>query len=177
MSQLLDLVPTEIHDLEERDLNALVHEAVEFAELGAADAEVSVSEVYSPASPLCTVDADRVTRLLDNLLRNAFAHTPRGGEITVTTAVIGESLSVAIHNTGSYVAPEDRERVFQPFVSGRGNGTGLGLAIAQQIAYAHGGSIDLTSDETQGTTFTVLLPSAESIAPRPDTRPTLAGAA
>jgi signal transduction histidine kinase len=177
VSQLLDLVPTEIHDLEQRDLNTLVHEAVEFAEIGAADSGVAVSEVYSSASPLCTVDADRVTRLFDNLLRNAFAHTPQGGEITVTTEVVGESLSVAIHNTGSFVAPEDRERIFQPFVSGRGNGTGLGLAIAQQIAYAHGGSIDLVSDEARGTTFTLLLPSAESIAPRSESRPTLAGAA
>ena len=47
---------------------------------------------------------------------------------------------VEVANTGSYIAPEEHERIFQPFVSGRAGGTGLGLAIAQQIVFAHGAS-------------------------------------
>jgi signal transduction histidine kinase len=158
VSQLLDLVPTEIHDLEDRDLNSLVHEAVEFAVVGAPTQEVEIREEYAAGLPLCTVDADRITRVFDNLVRNAFAHTPDAGTITVSTAQRGDELLVTIHNTGSFVVLEDRERIFQPFVSGRGSGTGLGLAIAQQIAYAHGGTIEVDSGVGRGTSFVLSLP-------------------
>ncbi len=159
VSQLLDLVPTEIHDLEERDLNGLVREAVEFASVGEIANRVQVEEHYAQTLPPCTVDADRITRVFDNLLRNAFAHTPDGGAIVVTTGQRDGNLIVTIHNTGSFVELEDRERIFQPFVSGRGSGTGLGLAIAQQIAYAHGGAIEVESARSAGTSFTLTLPT------------------
>ena len=163
VSQLLDLVPTEIHDLEERDLNDLVHEAVEFTAVGEAEHRIRVQEHYEEGLPRCTVDADRITRVLDNLLRNAFAHTPDGGLIVVTTAQRDSDLTVTIHNTGSFIELEDRERIFQPFVSGRGGGTGLGLAIAQQIAYAHGGTIEVESARGTGTGFTLSLPTREPL--------------
>ena len=159
VSQLLDLVPTEIHDLEQRDLNDLVHEAVEFTMVGELDRRVQLNENYAAELPRCLVDPDRITRLFDNLLRNAFAHTPDGGEISVSTALRDGALMVTIHNTGSFVELEDRERIFQPFVSGRGSGTGLGLAIAQQIAYAHGGAIEIESARATGTSFSLSLPS------------------
>lgn len=180
VSQLLDLVPTEIHDLEERELNGLVREAVEFTVIGMTDRQVQVEENYPPGLPLCKVDADRITRVFDNLLRNAFAHTPDGGTIVVTTGARDRDLFVTIHNTGSFVELEDRERIFQPFVSGRGSGSGLGLAIAQQIAYAHGGAIELESSRARGTSFTLSLPSRGVAAARPGSRDEgslLAGAA
>jgi len=168
VSQLLDLVPTEIHDLEERDLNGLVHEAVEFTMIGETDRGVQVKEHYPEELPFCTVDADRIARVFDNLLRNAFAHTPDGGTIVVTTGQRDGDLTVTIHNTGSFVELEDRERIFQPFVSGRGTGTGLGLAIAQQVAYAHGGAIEVESVRAVGTSFTLSLPSREPLSTQLD---------
>lgn len=158
VSQLLDLVPTEIQDLEERDLNGLVHEAVDFALVAETPGRVTVSQQYADGLAVCNVDPDRITRLFDNILRNALAHTPDGGEIEITTGQDDNTLFVGIHNTGSFVPLEDRERIFQPFVSGRGTGTGLGLAIAQQIAYAHGGTIEVESSRDAGTRFMVTLP-------------------
>lgn len=168
VSQLLDLVPTEIHDLEQCELNGLVHEAVEFTVVGETGRQVEVEERYASGLPLCTVDADRITRVFDNLLRNAFAHTPDGGTIVVTTAQLDGELVVTIFNTGSFIELEDRERIFQPFVSGRGNGTGLGLAIAQQIAYAHGGAIEVESARGTGTSFTVNLPMRQPLSTQLD---------
>jgi len=180
VSQLLDLVPTEIHDLEQRELNGLVREAVEFTVVGESERGIHMEEHYADGLPLCTVDPDRITRVFDNLLRNAFAHTPDGGTIAVTTGQRGSDLIITIHNTGSFVELEDRERIFQPFVSGRGSGTGLGLAIAQQIAYAHGGAIEVESGRGTGTSFTVSLPMREPLSVRIDAAdggPALAGAA
>ncbi|NKB87543.1 MAG: PAS domain S-box protein [Acidobacteria bacterium] len=179
VKQLLDLVPTEIQDLEERDLNGLVHEAVEFAVVAEAPGRVQIHQEYAEGLAVCNVDADRITRLFDNLLRNALAHTPDGGTISIATGQNDATLFVRIHNTGSFVALEDRERIFQPFVSGRGTGTGLGLAIAQQIAYAHGGTIEVESSRDDGTEFTVTLPVRQVLFADPTPAPTeaLAGAA
>ncbi|HJO03824.1 MAG TPA: ATP-binding protein [Acidobacteriota bacterium] len=158
VGQLLDLVPTEIHDLEQCDISALVRDTVEFVRMGRTeDDEVVLSEDLEPELPPCKVDPERLGRAVENLLRNAYAHTPAGGCIEVATRHRGAQVEVTIANTGSFVAPEDRERIFQPFVSGRG-GTGLGLAIAQQIVYAHGGSIDVDSTPEHGTVFILRLP-------------------
>ena len=162
VAQLLDLVPTEIHDLEQRDINSLVHETVEFVRMGRTEGDdVLLSEDLEPDLPPCMVDPERLSRAIENLLRNAYAHTPAGGRIEVVTRIRAAQVEVMVANTGSFVAPEDYERIFQPFVSGRG-GTGLGLAITQQIVYAHGGSIDLASTPERGTEFMLRLPFCEA---------------
>jgi signal transduction histidine kinase len=73
-----------------------------------------------------------------------------------------------VHNTGSYIPPEDARRVFERFfqldrnrASGNG-GSGLGLAIARELVQAHRGTIAVRSDPAQGTEFIVTLPAARS---------------
>lgn len=163
VGQLLDLVPTEMQDLERRDPVALVRETVEFVRLGELErAGIELVERYDEKLPACVIDADRIARAVENLVRNAYAHTPDGGTITVTTRSGAEGeIEIEVANTGSYVRPEDRDRIFQPFVSGRANGTGLGLAISRQIAYAHGGSLEVESVESSHTAFILRLPVAE----------------
>jgi signal transduction histidine kinase len=109
-----------------------------------------------------TADPGRIEQVLDNLLSNAINHTPPGGTITVTADIVGAEARIRVHNTGSYVPPEDRERIFQRFFhgDGAGAGTGLGLAIASEIARVHGGRIDLQSSPHDGTDFTLVLPAA-----------------
>ncbi len=115
-------------------------------------------------------------------MRNAYAHTPAGGTISVRTheSRRGE-IEIEIVNTGSYIPPERRERIFQPFVSGRANGTGLGLAIAKQIAHAHGGSLGVESSEAGVTGFVLRLPVAGEDAAipmlQPQPQPSLAAGA
>ncbi len=167
VGQLLDLVPTEIHDLEQRDLNSLIHDTVAFVGMGRPESDdVVVVEDYEHSLPPCMVDPERLGRAVENLLRNAYTHTPAEGRIEVATRVRDALVEVRVANIGSFVAPEDRERIFQPFVSGRG-GTGLGLAIAQQIVYAHGGSIDVHSTPERGTVFVLQFPvgDADLVAP------------
>ena len=105
-----------------------------------------------------SADAHRIGQVLDNLLSNAINHTPRDGKITVGAGASDEEVSIRVHNPGSFIPPEDRERIFQRFARGRnGKGTGLGLSIAQEIARSHGGRIDLETSTTDGTAFTLVL--------------------
>ncbi len=143
--------------------------------------------VHAPEPVAITGDPHRLGQMLDNLVENAFKHTPTGGTIDVTatreigrirgapTPRTGRASHVAalsVHNTGSYIPPEEAERVFERFYqvdkarAGNGSGRGLGLAIAREIVQAHGGHIDLESSAHAGTTFIVRLPSLE---PMPQT--------
>jgi len=119
--------------------------------------------------------------VLDNLVENAFKYTPPTGSVTITVGFEGSrppasgrgnarparTALLTVHNTGSYIAPEEAERVFERFYqvdkARAGNrGSGLGLAIAREIIQSHGGRIDLHSTVQGGTTFSVHIPALDS---------------
>jgi two-component system, OmpR family, sensor histidine kinase ResE len=126
-----------------------------------------------------TGDPHRLAQVVDNLLDNAFKHTPPGGTVSLISRREGQrspagrlsrqapSAVLAVHNTGSVIPPGEVERVFERFYqldkarAGRG-GRGLGLAIAREIVQAHGGRIDVESSAEGGTTFTLRFPLLES---------------
>jgi signal transduction histidine kinase len=122
-------------------------------------------------------DPHRLGQVLDNLVENAFKHTPPTGSVDVTAALedarsngsrparASRTALLTVHNTGSYIAPEEAERVFERFYQvdkarAGGDGSGLGLAIAREIVQAHGGRIELHSTPQSGTSFMVRIPAA-----------------
>jgi signal transduction histidine kinase len=113
------------------------------------------------APDLPPIDADelRLSQIVRNLAVNAAKYTSQG-EISITTAQRGASVTVAVRDTGPGIPPEEHEFVFVPFVKrdNRSSGVGLGLDIARQLARLHGGDIRLESEARQGSTFTVSLP-------------------
>lgn len=84
------------------------------------------------------IDADQMHRAIENLLRNAFEHTTDGVVLTVEQR--DAVLSISVSNPGEPLPEEIRDRLFEPFVSGRTDGNGLGLALVREIALAHGGT-------------------------------------
>lgn len=88
-------------------------------------------------------DPDAVGRALDNLIDNALDHTPSGGAIEVRARMNADSsvLVLQVSDNGAGIAPQVRDRLFEPFVSGRSDGIGLGLALTREIALAHGGTV------------------------------------
>ena len=96
-----------------------------------------------------------------NLLDNAVKFTPYGGEVRIKIEEREDSVCVSVINTGSTVAPENRERIFRKFFqedrSHSTKGNGIGLAVVRQIVNLHGGSVWVESEQ-DCTTFKVLLP-------------------
>ncbi|WP_325078892.1 ATP-binding protein [Sphaerospermopsis aphanizomenoides] len=112
-------------------------------------------------------------QVLINLLNNAVKFTPVDGQITleVITPTASEEqhyLQIAIRDTGIGIAPENLQRVFEPFiqVDSRLNrtyeGTGLGLTLVKRIVELHGGYITLTSELGVGSCFVIELPIPKS---------------
>lgn len=96
-----------------------------------------------------------------NLLDNAIKFTPSGGTVTVEIREAGESLAVTVHNTGSRIPPEQREKIFRKFYqadeSHATEGNGIGLALVKKIVQLHEGEVQVDSG-AEGTAFTVRLP-------------------
>jgi signal transduction histidine kinase len=141
-----------------------------------------------PDLPVVTGDRDRLIQVVINLIANSVKFTP-SGSITcsaTTTADEGRDMVlVCVTDTGVGIAPEDRERIFEPFgqaddrVSDTPRGTGLGLPICRDIVEHHGGRLWVESELGHGARFSFTLPvtTATASTPVPPTEPSPAVAA
>jgi signal transduction histidine kinase len=105
-------------------------------------------------------DEDRLLRVVVNLVGNAIKFTPHGAAVTVGLADLGPELEIAVEDTGIGIPATDLPRIFDPYKQahrGRG-GSGLGLAIVKGLVEAHGGRIQVESEEGRGSRFLVRLP-------------------
>lgn len=105
-------------------------------------------------------DPDLLCQVLLELVSNAAAATPPGGEIVIESQAIGESVVLSVSDQGPGLAPEDADRVFDPFFSRKAGGTGLGLAVARQLVQRLGGTLSAGSAGTGGARFEIRMPAA-----------------
>src|SRR5664280_1695754 len=113
------------------------------------------------------VDPDRIGQVLGNLLDNALRHTPAGGQVTLRAQASGQTVTIAVSDTGEGIPAEHLPHLFERFYrvdSARDRvhgGSGIGLAIAKALVEAHGGQIAATSaGPGRGSTLQVTLPRA-----------------
>jgi two-component system, OmpR family, sensor histidine kinase VicK len=148
------------------ELASVVNECLESArpDAGRKDVELVESVETAPAS---LGDPDRLAQLVDNLVSNAIKFTPRDGKVEVRLALEGDRASLEVANSGSYISPQEQNRLFDRFyrTASASNdavqGVGLGLTISKAIVEAHDGWIEVESDEDSGTVFRVSLPLRE----------------
>ena len=105
----------------------------------------------------------QVQSVVECLLDNACKYAAPGSRVTVSLEKAGKRAKLTVHNTGSYIPPEDLQHVFERFYRAdksrtEGDSSGLGLAIVESVVEAMGGTVAAESSETGGTTFTALLP-------------------
>jgi signal transduction histidine kinase len=109
---------------------------------------------------------EQLERAVGNLVSNAIKFTGAGGHVRLSSSVDEDTVQIECTDTGIGIPEADLSRIFTRFYRATNaqesqvQGTGLGLAIVRTIAEAHGGTVELSSQEGMGTTVTMRLPSS-----------------
>jgi signal transduction histidine kinase len=109
--------------------------------------------------PAVLADIDQIRIVFGNLIRNARDAMAEGGRLSIGGRQVGESLEVAVSDTGVGIPPENLGRIMEPLYSTKARGIGLGLAIARAILDRNQGTLRAISEVGRGSTFTVTLPA------------------
>jgi signal transduction histidine kinase len=140
------------------DLGVTARGAVILCEERARHRGVALHAAVPASLPGIPADADRLQRIILNLLDNAIKFTPRGGRVTLTVTQRDGAVEVSVQDTGRGMSEEEQERAFEPYYRGKGGGAGLGLTIARAIVEAHGGQMGIESSPSQGSRIWFTLP-------------------
>ncbi|MFM2129517.1 MAG: hypothetical protein RL477_1063 [Pseudomonadota bacterium] len=171
---ILDLARIETGKLDlnegRHDLTAIVQRSLRFIKEQALRKEVDIVLDLPPGPCIVLVDDRLILQTLINLLVNAVKFTPKGGRVRVRLAIgAGDKIEIEIPDTGIGIAPENIERILQPFeqvenaLTRREEGAGLGLALVREFVALHGGMFDIESEVGKGTSATISLPSSRLV--------------
>jgi two-component system sensor histidine kinase KdpD len=143
------------------EVGLLIEEAV--ASLADRSAETRIQIKIADDSLVLDCDRRLVGMLLAQYLDNACKYAEFDSTITVGAEKAGDEVLLSVHSFGPVIPMADRERIFDRYYrssssSSHAPGTGIGLSIAKRAALAHGGSVWVSSDETDGTIFFAALP-------------------
>jgi signal transduction histidine kinase len=145
------------------NINELIEAALRLAIFDKAFQKLEIIKNLDKFLPKVYADPDQLQQVFLNLFLNARDAMPGGGELEIVTSYSDENsyLMVEISDTGDGIAPQNAKQVFDPFFTTKavGEGTGLGLAVCYGIVTAHGGRIEISSNNGCGAKFTVLLPA------------------
>jgi heavy metal sensor kinase len=141
------------------DFSKTISDCVELVKPIAEERGVKISTVLEPVE--VTGDSERLAQVITNLLTNAILYNLPDGEVRVKLESQNGLAVLTVSDKGQGIAPEDLPRVFERFYradkSRSTGGNGLGLAISKAVVEAHGGTIEVASEENVGTVFTVRL--------------------
>ncbi|HTC55170.1 MAG TPA: ATP-binding protein [Candidatus Sulfotelmatobacter sp.] len=164
VNNLLNFSRTSGSEIGDVDVNKVIADTLALLEHQFKVAKVEVQNTFEPKLPPIQGNAGRLQQVFLNLFLNAKDAMPGGGTLRVAT-LNGESVSVCVSDTGSGIAPEHIQRIYDPFFTtktspreGQARGTGLGLSVTYGIIQEHAGKIRVESHPGQGTTFTLDFP-------------------
>lgn len=165
LKEMLDFTSPRAPSFEPTEINALVEAFVGVHRAGTAERRVAIDMDLEPGLPQVLADRHQLQRVFLNLWQNAqqAMEEATGGVqavIGIRTWREGETVKVAVSDTGNGIPAENLSRIFTPFFTTRHRGTGLGLAVVKKIVDDHHGSIEVRSEYGMGTTFIVALPVA-----------------
>jgi len=164
VNNLLNFSRTSGSEIGDVDVNKVIADTLALLEHQFKMAKVEVQNALAPALPAIQGNPGRLQQVFLNLFLNAKDAMPGGGTLRVAT-MNGESVSVCVSDTGTGIAPEHIQRIYDPFFTtktspreGQARGTGLGLSVTYGIIQEHAGKIRVESHPGAGTTFTLDFP-------------------
>ncbi len=162
-SRLLKLGATPSETLEIVDINAALHETLSLMRWQAEENKIQILEEFDPTLLRVLASESELRMVALNLALNAFHAMPMGGELRISTRKENGQILISFIDTGAGIMGKDLPYIFDPFFTRRADnikGTGLGLSISLAIVKKYGGSIDVESEFSCGSRFTIELPEA-----------------
>jgi PAS domain S-box-containing protein len=164
VNNLLNFSRTSGTEFSEIDINKVIHDTLTLLEHQFKTARIEVKHELAAGLPPIQGNAGRLQQVFLNLFLNAKDAMASGGKLTVATAN-GAGVFVSVSDTGSGIAPEHINRIYDPFFTtkmapreGQSRGTGLGLSVTYGIIQEHAGKIRVESQPGTGTTFLLEFP-------------------
>ncbi|WP_053335577.1 two-component system sensor histidine kinase NtrB [Salinispira pacifica] len=157
MDFLFAVRPMDIH-LEDHDLNALLHEIMDFMKYEVEESGIQLKEDYQVDIPHILLDEKFIKQAILNIVKNAINAMSDGGNLTLSTRCRGDEVILRIIDTGVGMSEEVMEKIFEPYFTTKDFGSGIGLTIVYKIMKEHRGDISVISQEGRGTTFTLSFP-------------------
>lgn len=151
--------------LRQQPLNPILEELVEFYQDRFARKNIQVRKSLAEGLPDVAVDAPRLKQAVANLLLNAEAAMPQGGELMIRTEPRRKGVRLHVTDTGLGIPPEDVDKIFAPYYSSRPGGTGLGLPTVRRIVQEHEAALEVHSDVGRGTQFIIDFPAPPGRSP------------
>ncbi len=143
------------------DAVSLVGEALNVMRVDIENRRIVVSVSAHGRPPPALVDPDQIKQVVFNLVKNAMEAMPDGGRLEITISSDDAFLKLDFRDSGVGIPEDQLGRIFEPYHTTKDKGNGLGLMIVQRIVRDHGGHIEVSSKEGEGTCFRILLPRAE----------------
>jgi PAS domain S-box-containing protein len=143
------------------DLIEVVDDTIDFIEYKLRKEGIRLQKRYSLSKAMVLADKSQLKQVFLNIILNALQAMQHGGRLTIRLHETddGQAFSLSFIDSGKGIAKEILDKVFDPFFSTKaiGEGTGLGLSVSYGIIQEHAGSIEVTSKEGTGSTFTIKL--------------------
>lgn len=146
------------------DLNDVVKDVIALTRHLIHTNDVHLHVLLDDTLPWVSMDHNQMKQVLLNLIHNALQAMPAGGEMSLITSPVKREgrdwVMMSVKDSGIGITAADQNRIFEPFFTTKGDhgGTGLGLSVTYGIVTDHGGTIEVTSEKNNGSTFSVYLP-------------------
>ncbi|MFW6211359.1 MAG: two-component system sensor histidine kinase NtrB [Spirochaetota bacterium] len=145
-------------NLEDEDLNPIVQDLVDFVKYELEQADISVVSELADDLPMLRLDEKYLKQAILNLVKNAIAAMPAGGELRVTTRRVGDDVELRISDTGEGIDDSVINKIFEPYFTTRDHGSGIGLTLVYKVVKEHMGDISVVSQRGKGSAFSLLFP-------------------
>ena len=145
--------------LEDRDLNPIIRDILDFVRFELEEAGIEIVEELADDLPELRLDEKYIKQAVLNIVKNAISAMPAGGVLTVTTELRrDDEVLLRISDNGEGIPEDIMDKIFEPYFTTRDFGSGIGLTLVYKIVKEHMGDISVVSQEGKGSSFTISLP-------------------
>ncbi len=158
VTEFLDFARPHKLNIQECQLDEIIQKNIEFLRPEMEKKGISVKTDIKDRGHRIFMDQDLMHRVLMNLLMNSIQAMEQGGTVTIGVMEVKGGYNIVVQDTGSGIDPDNIKKIFNPFFTTKEKGSGLGLPIVRKIIEGHRGTIDIESNEGQGTNVIIHLP-------------------